>query len=290
MKALTVNEALVNFTRTGSSKKGLDVGEFRNQIDWDNLPEEGLFRVLSGNENHMDECFVWVKPSGEIYMIKNWEDNGGEWARGWPYRGGGSLEDYDSLIPGLTFYGFLKENGAFKIIHFYPVNIGKFPPSWEGIAPFGKTNESFEFKRTGDSKRSLGVGYYNQMPEYIKDYDHELGHSQTLQWNVELANHPSDPGNKVQGYDLPVFSFYAGLEPGYGLPDEDNRVFSINVFIDPVKLKAYGEISGTDLASEEDDTYHRTEWEDIDDDSPTTVARVIYKISQGLLDKVGVEI
>lgn len=79
---MLVSESINQFVRRGDSKKSMGVGEFRNRIDMNNLPKSGLWRALAGNEDYMDEALVFVY-GNRIFMAKNWDDNGGEWARTW---------------------------------------------------------------------------------------------------------------------------------------------------------------------------------------------------------------
>jgi hypothetical protein len=117
---MLVSESINQFVRGKGSKKGLGVGEFRNQIDMDNLPKSGLWKALAGNEDYMDDALIYLY-GGRVFMAKNWDANGGEWARTW---------SADDILSNLREW--IEVNDVFNLIPLEIIDETDFP-GWDNI-------------------------------------------------------------------------------------------------------------------------------------------------------------
>ena len=152
-----------------------------------------------------------------------------------------------------------------------------------------KVFETIDFKRGIDSKRSLGVGYINVMPDILKDlYDEVNKTSQDIQFQTAiLLNHPSDSGAVFSDSENSVYNLQFGLEGGHGLP-EDSDDFALEViYIDPFDLKIYGEISGEKEMEEFNQNIGPAS---IPNNEISTMARATIEMGWDLLEKAEIEI
>lgn len=154
----------VEFTRGEDPHRAMHVGAYRNQIDLDNLPTHGIFKVIAGTETDgIDDCIIFVSGAG-VFMIKNWEDNGGEWARDWSIGSG-----IPAVAANLTEYkNWLIQNKAFNMIELEiiePDIVG----SWDNYK-LKNTNEAIDFKRGEEPHKALQVGDHRdfQVGDYIR--------------------------------------------------------------------------------------------------------------------------
>lgn len=99
----------------------LNIDAYRDRIPWNNLPTEGLWRILSGTNDDLDTALVYIGTNGQLYVVKNWLENGGEWATNW----------LENPIEG-NFTTFLKDNRAFDI-SLMKIEDESQPPSWTNI-------------------------------------------------------------------------------------------------------------------------------------------------------------
>ena len=122
-----VNES-VGFKRGVDPYKALDIGPFKNLIDWDNLPRNGMWRVIAGHDDStFDECFIDI--SYDIRYVKSWDSSGdgGKWAREW------YVNDLKIAMEGKeNFEEWLKLVDAFNLIPFEVIDYDE-PPGWENI-------------------------------------------------------------------------------------------------------------------------------------------------------------
>ncbi len=135
----------IEFKRGDSPAKALDVGSFRNMIDWENLPYRHYWRVVTPN----NDCIIWLGPNS-FYMIKNWMDDDGneEWAPTW-------IDDDFRIGITSKFPEWLKKQGAFNLIEMVKVGY-PLRPSWDALEP--EVNENLDFKRNINPRKALDIG------------------------------------------------------------------------------------------------------------------------------------
>jgi hypothetical protein len=114
-------ESLEKFIVEMTTQNTLNIGGYRNRIPWDNLPERGLYRILGGDNKDLDSSLILITQPGEAFVIKDWLENGGDWA-----------EDWFSGEPFTDLEKFLKDNRAFNIVEMNILNPKK-PPMWDNV-------------------------------------------------------------------------------------------------------------------------------------------------------------
>jgi len=125
----------LNFERTGNSKKGLKVGEFRTYeapFDWDNIPD-GNYVAKDPKEPYAQNCYIRVKKMAGIPTIKQIS-----------YWISSKLDPGNHLIPNPIIRpaaDWTIENGDFLL---------------EKIEE--KIQEKFSFQRTGSTKKGMNIG------------------------------------------------------------------------------------------------------------------------------------
>ena len=122
-------EDLNTFIRGRGSKKALDVGIFKNLIDWDNLPELGIWKIIAGtSEETLDDAIIRIYPHGGFHMIKAWEDSAaeGEWIDDW------DSKDITKLGNNSELKNWLRNSDAFNMIRLSIID-NTIRPGWESL-------------------------------------------------------------------------------------------------------------------------------------------------------------
>ena len=126
-------EGLNTFIRGKGSKKALDIGIFKNLIDWQNLPELGIWKIIAGtSEEDFDECVIRIYAHDGFHMIKPWENSAaeGEWVSSWDNDGPVKLGTNNELE------GWLKKNDVFNMIRLAIID-NSIKPGWESLTTWG---------------------------------------------------------------------------------------------------------------------------------------------------------
>ena len=153
------------------------------------------------------------------------------------------------------------------------------------------------FLRGQGSKKALNVGYVKVMPDIMEDIDDKMNFGSDIQYQMELSNHPTVNSTMI-GTDNPVYVITGGMEAGHGLPKEDNRIVYFNVYVDPIELTIFGELSLTyfyptgDItgSEEKDDEDYKYEKRSIVDTDINTITIAARKATYDLLKQANIEI
>jgi len=115
--------------------KALDVGNFKNLIDYNNLPTYGIWKIIAGDSNDdFDECIININRSNGLGMVKAWETSeaardGYEWSEDWELQMDGDMMHIGAYHE-LT--DFLKEAGAYNMIEMEAID-RDYRPNWDNI-------------------------------------------------------------------------------------------------------------------------------------------------------------